>query len=58
MVRVDMPNDGKLSFQNWHKQMPASYVIYADPEALINKTEAPELNPSQSNTTRPVASAT
>ena len=30
-VRVDMPKEGenKLAFQNYHKQLPAPYIIYA-----------------------------
>lgn len=53
-VRVEMPEEGKnkLSFQNYHKQMPAPYIIYADLEALVNKIEGPELNPTKSNTQR------
>ena len=49
-VRVEMPQEGKLTFQNHHKQLPAPYVIYADFEALITKVEGPELDPTKSNT--------
>ena len=38
-TRVEMPEKGKniLKFQNFHKQMKAPFVIYADFEALIEK---------------------
>ncbi|KAK3707294.1 hypothetical protein QZH41_004240 [Actinostola sp. cb2023] len=51
-VRVEMPEEGKnkLTFQNYHKQMPAPYIIYADFEALTTKVEGPELDPTKSNT--------
>ncbi|KAK3801763.1 hypothetical protein RRG08_043778 [Elysia crispata] len=49
-VRVEMPQEGKLTFQNHHKQLPAPYVIYADFEALTTKVEGPELDPTKSNT--------
>ena len=42
-VRVEMPQEGKLTFQNHHKQLPAPYVIYADFEALITKVEGPRM---------------
>ena len=40
----------KLSFQNWHKQLPTPYMIYADFEALTTKICGPELDPNKSNT--------
>ena len=49
-VRVEMPPEGKLTFQNHHKKLPAPYVIYADFEALTTKVEGPELDPTKSNT--------
>ena len=49
-VRVEMPQEGKLTFQNHHKQLPAPYVIYADFEALTTKVEGLELDPTKSNT--------
>ncbi|KAK3757404.1 hypothetical protein RRG08_033172 [Elysia crispata] len=49
-VRVEMPQEGKLTFQNHHKQLPAPYVIYADFEVLTTKVEGPELDPTKSNT--------
>ena len=49
-VRVEMPQEVKLTFQNHHKQLPAPYVIYADFEALTTKVEGPELDPTKSNT--------
>ena len=51
-VRVEMPQEGKLTFQNHHKQLPAPHVIYADFEALTTKVEGPELDPTKSNTQR------
>ena len=51
-MREEMPENGKnmISLQNWHKQQPAPYIIYADFEALTTKVEGPELNPDQSAT--------
>ncbi|KAK3757134.1 hypothetical protein RRG08_049801 [Elysia crispata] len=51
-VRVEMPPEGKFTFQNHHKQLPAPYVIYADFEALTTKVEGPELDSTKSNTQR------
>ena len=54
-VRVKMPEAGKndkITFQNYHRQFPAPFVIYADFEALPTKIEGPELDPSVSNTQR------
>ena len=51
-VRVEMPQEGKFTFQNHHKQLPAPYIIYADFEALTTKVEGPELDPTKSNTRR------
>ena len=53
-VRVDMPkeDENKLAFQNYHKQLPAPYIIYADFEALTAKVEEPEPDPAKSNTQR------
>ena len=53
-VRMDMPKEGenKLAFQNYHKQLPAPYIIYADFEALTAKVEGPEPDPAKSNTQR------
>ena len=38
-TKIDMPEEGEniLAFQNYHKQMKAPYVIYADFEALVKK---------------------
>ena len=51
-VRVEMPEEGKnkLAFQNYHKQLPVPFIIYADCEALTTKIAGPELDPSKSNT--------
>ena len=54
-VRVEMPEVGKndkITFQNYHRQFPAPFIIYADFEALTTKIEGPELDPSVSNTQR------
>ena len=46
-----MPEEGEnMTFQNWHKQQPAPFIIYADFEAPTTKNEGAELNPDQSNT--------
>ena len=50
-VRVD-ESKNKVSFQNWHKQLPAPYIIYADFEALTTKIAGRELDPSKSITQR------
>ena len=51
-VRVDIPEEGKnkLKFQNYHRQMPAPFVVYADFEALTRRIDGHELDPSKSNT--------
>ena len=43
-MRIEMPKEGenKLAFQNWHKQPPAPYVIYADFEAVVIKIQEPQ----------------
>ena len=53
-VQVEMPEKGKSkrTFQNYHKQLPAPYIICADFEALTTKVEGPELDPTNSNTQR------
>jgi hypothetical protein len=37
--------ENTLQFQNYNKQLPASFVIYAEFEALTTKIEGPELPP-------------
>ena len=51
-VRVEMPEEGKnkLTFQNYHKQLSAPYIIYADFEALTTKIQGVVLDPTKSNT--------
>ena len=51
-VRVEMPEEekNKLAFQNYHKQLPVPFIIYADCEALTTKIAGPELDPLKSNT--------
>ena len=50
-TRIEMPEDGKniLAFQNYHKQMKAPYVIYADFEALVKKIPGCERGPDSKN---------
>ena len=50
-TRIEMPEEGKntLSFQNYHKQMKAPYVIYADFEALVKKIPGCERGPDSKN---------
>jgi hypothetical protein len=45
-IRIQMPTKEKsiLKFENWHRQMKAPYIIYADFESIINKFEGPELD--------------
>ena len=51
-VRVEMPEEGVLTFQNSHKRLPAPYVIYADFEALTTKIAVSALDLTKSNTTK------
>ena len=48
-TRIEMPEKGKniLAFQNYHKQMKAPYVIYADFEALVKKMPGCERDPDK-----------
>ena len=50
-TRIEMPEEGKniLAFQNYHKQMKAPYVIYADFEALVKKIPGCERGPDSKN---------
>ena len=50
-TKIDMPEEGKniLAFQNYHKQMKAPYVIYADFEALVKKIPGCERGPERKN---------
>ena len=45
-----MPEEGKLTFQNHHRQLSAPYIIYAVFEALTTKIKGPELDPLKSST--------
>lgn len=49
VVSVEMPEENKLCFQNWHKQLLAPYIVYADFKTVTFKIEGPELDPSKSN---------
>ena len=64
-VRVDMPkeDENKLAFKNYHKQLLAPYIIYADFEALTAKVKGPKPDTQRAtlrgcSTTRPVDTAT
>ena len=51
-IRIEMPKPERsiLKFENWHRQMKAPFVIYADFESIINKIEGPSCDPTKSNT--------
>ena len=51
-TRTDMPRQGenKMSFTNYHKQMKAPYVVYADFECLVRKMATCEPDNKQSFT--------
>ena len=51
-VRVEMLEEdkNKLTFQNYHKQLPAPYIIYADFEAVTTKIDGAQPDPTKSNT--------
>ena len=53
-VRVELSEEGKnkVFFPNHHEQLPVSFIIYTDCEALTTKVEGPELDPAKSNTQR------
>ena len=48
-TKIDMPEEGEniLAFQNYHKQIKAPYVIYADFEALVKKMPGCERDPDK-----------
>ena len=48
-TKIDMPEEGEniLAFQNYHKQMKAPYVIYADFESLVKKMHGCERDPDK-----------
>ena len=50
-TRIDMPEEGNnnLTFKNYHKQMKAPYVIYADFEAVVRKFKGCERGPDYIN---------
>ena len=50
-TRIDMPEEGNnnLTFKNYHKQMKAPYVIYADFEAVVRKYKGCERGPDYIN---------
>ena len=50
-TRIDMPEEGNnnLTFKNYHKQMKAPYVIYADFEAVVRKFKGCERDPNYIN---------
>ena len=50
-TRIEMPEEGNnnLTFKNYHKQMKAPYVIYADFEAVVRKFKGCERGPDYIN---------
>ena len=40
----------KIRFENYHKQLKAPFIIYADFESLIRKIKGPALNSKKSST--------
>ena len=53
-TRTNMPKQGenKMSFTNYHKQMKAPYVVYADFECLVRKIATCEPDKKQSFTVK------
>ena len=53
-TRTNMPKQGenKMSFTNYHKQMKAPYVVYADFECLVRKMATCEPDKKQSFTVK------
>ncbi|XP_046851910.1 uncharacterized protein LOC124445250 [Xenia sp. Carnegie-2017] len=52
-VAIRMPTPGKnnkIRFENYHKQLKAPFIIYADFESPVCKIEGPALNPEKSKT--------
>lgn len=48
-VRVDMSEESKLLFQNWHRQLSVPYIICAGFEALATNIEKPTFDLKQTN---------
>ena len=50
-TRIEMPEEGNnnLNFKNYHKQMKAPYIIYADFEAVVRKYKGCERGPDYVN---------
>ena len=53
-TRTEMPKEGenKMAFQNFHKQMKAPYVVYADFECIVKKVHTCEPNSKKSFTVK------
>ena len=53
-TRTELPKQGenKMSFTNYHKQMKAPYVIYADFECILEKIDGCEPSPEESFTVK------
>ena len=53
-TRTEMPKEGenKMSFINFHKQMKAPYVVYADFECILKKIHGSEPSPEASFTVK------
>ena len=53
-TRTEMPKEGenKMAFQNFHKQMKAPYVVYADFESIVKKIHTCEPSNKKSFTVK------
>ena len=53
-TRTEMPKEGenKMAFQNFHKQMKAPYVVYADFECIVKKIHTCEPDNKKSFTVK------
>ena len=53
-TRTEMPKEGenKMAFQNFHKQMKAPFVVYADFECILKKIETCEQDDKKSFTVK------
>ena len=53
-TRTEMPKEGenKMAFQNFHKQMKAPYVVYADFECIVKKVHTCEPDNKKSFTVK------
>ena len=50
---ITMPQEGsRVQFENYHKQIPLPFVIYADFEAITDKVSGCQLNNAKSYTNK------